>query len=268
MINHWHEKGLFAYQKEPGKWREFSMVDYVWVLFVNRLRLLNIGLVSIAKIKEQCFASPYFLLEGYLANYAATAEPGPISAHLREAVVLLHDPETQQQLQAPETRLFSLWLLVAIQNNQDVLVRIQPNAANSTDFVLLSEAKTDTEQIVKTIAKTGGLFISLQALLNEFYGTERFTWENIQKLEIDQETRTILGIIRQKGLNEVTITLREDKVTHLQATTAPKKMSATAFANAIASKKYVDCRVVKNEGDELLVSITQNFKLSEGRVKK
>ena len=59
VISHWHQKNLFPKQKEAGQWRVFSTVDYMWVLFMIRLRMLNVGLVSMAKIKEQCFASIY-----------------------------------------------------------------------------------------------------------------------------------------------------------------------------------------------------------------
>lgn len=263
IINHWHEKGLFPYQKEAGKWREFSLVDYMWVLFVNRLRMLNVGLESVAKIKEHCFRDVYYLIEQEVIDYMTRGEPGLLPQHIQEAAEILMDPETRSQLESPHLRLFSLWLMVAIKNNQDVLVRIQPDKANTTDFVVLTTEQTNTQQIVKTIAQKGGLFISLQALLNEFYGSERFTWENIQKLEIDAEARKVIGIMREKGLKEVVIHLNNGVVKRIQTEHEVKRMNITELSNAIASKKYVDFRVVKNEGDQLIVSFKESHVLTK-----
>ena len=260
IVNHWHLKGLLPYQKEPGKRLDFSLVDYIWVLFAKQLRNLGVALPNIEQIKDQCFRNAIFLLEDYVKRYMFAAEPGLLPKDVQTAIELLTDPETRTQLESPKMRLFSFWLMLAIKNNQDVLVRIQPDEANTTDFVLLAKEQTDTQQIVKTIAKKGGLFISIQALLNEFYGSERFTWENIQKLEIDKEARIIVSLIREKGIKEVTLKLRDGTLTQAQSTFEHKQMSTEALFNAMAGNKYTEWRVVKQAGNELIVTATKSFK--------
>jgi len=260
MINHWHEKGLFPYQQESGKWREFSLVDYIWVLFVNRLRTLNLGLDIIAKIKEQCFRNIHFLLEQYVQDHMINGEPGEIPAEVQKAAMMMVDKETKAQLESPQMRLFSLWLMIAIKKNQDVLVRIQLDEANTTDFVILLHEATDTEQIVKTIAKQGGLFISLQSLLNEFYGSERFTWENIKQLEIDKEARTIISLVREKGIRKITIELHEGKAKTAKSEFALQTLTPEELNNAIVSKKFTEWKVLKQAENELFVQVTKSYK--------
>ena len=264
MINHWHEKGLFPYQQESGKWREFSLVDYIWVLFVNRLRTLNLGLDIIAKIKEQCFKSIYAEYEQVMIQMMLHSDPGSLSAEMQEGASLISDKDgietLKKQLEAPELRLFSLWLMIAIKKNQDVLVRIQLDEANTTDFVILLHVATDTEQIVKTIAKQGGLFISLQSLLNEFYGSERFTWENIKQLEIDKEARTIISLVREKGIRKITIELHEGKAKTAKSEFPLQTITPEELNNAIVSKKYTEWKVIKQAENGLFVQVTKIHK--------
>ena len=192
------------------------------------------------------------------------SEPGSLSAEMQEGASLISDKDgietLKKQLEAPELRLFSLWLMIAIKNNQDVLVRIQLDEANTTDFVILLHEATDTEQIVKTIAKQGGLFISLQSLLNEFYGSERFTWENIKQLEIDKEARTIISLVREKGIRKITIELYEAKANTAKSEFTQQNLTPEELKNAIVSKKYTEWKVLKQAENELFVQVTKSYK--------
>ena len=266
VISHWHQKNLFPKQKEAGQWRMFSTVDYLWILFMIRLRMLNVGLVSMAKIKEQCFASIYPLLEQHVITAMLTSEPGVLPEHLNEGISILRDPGTKESLEAPEFRLFSFWLMLAIKNNADVLIRIQADKANTTEFVMLLEEKTDTEKLLKTIAQKGGLFISIQALQNEFYGQERFRWENMAKLEIDKEARTVIALMREKGLKQIVVKLDSGSVKHVQTEKMEKHMSLQEFNNAVVANQYAEYRIVKYEGENLIVSAKHNFRLKDGQV--
>ncbi len=268
VINLWHQKNLFPYQKEAGQWRYFSMVDYVWVLFMKRLRLLNVGLQTMANVKAQCFSSVYPLLQQSILEFITTGEPGKVPKHFKEGIRLLSDPDTKTALESPQMRLFSLWLMIAIKHNADVLVRILPDEANTTSFVLLKEAQTDTEAVLKNIAREGGLFISLQALLNEFYRSERFAWENMSQFEIDKEAKTIVALMREKGIKQVVIKLEEGSVHHVQTERQERKMSSEEFSNAVLAKKFMEYKVLKNKDEMLLVSAKQNYKIKDGHVVK
>jgi DNA-binding transcriptional MerR regulator len=264
MINHWHLKGVFPFQKEAGKRLDFSMVDYMWVLFAMRLRNLGVALPNIVQIKEQCFASVMSLFGDVFYQLATTTEPGEVTGDLKEATNIIQDAgglaALAKSMESPALRLFSLWLMVAIKNNQDVLVRIQPDEANTTDFVLLSHEATNTEQIVRTIAQKGGLFISIQALLNEFYGSQRFRWESLTVLDIDNEARTIIGLVREQGVKQITITLRDGKAHTAKSEYAQKTLTPTELYNATVSKKYTEWKVVKQAGNALFVQATKSFK--------
>ena len=265
IINHWHLKGVFPFQKERGKHLDYSMVDFMWVLFAKRLRNLGVALPNIIQIKEQCFASIMPLFSQVIAQLIQHHEPGELTGNLKQGANIIKDAgglaNLKEELEAKEFRLFSLWLMVAIKNNQDVLVRIQPDAANTTDFVVLTKEATDTQQIVQTIAQKGGLFISMKALLNEFYGSEQFNWENIQKLEIDDEAKLVIGIIREKGIKEVTLQMREGKVKHAKTKLKEKRVNPIELQNSMNAKTYAEWRVVKQEGDQLIVGVTENHKL-------
>jgi len=54
-ISHWAEKGVFNNvlnpEKEPGKWRDFSFVDVIWIEFVQEIRKLGYTLPQILLFK-------------------------------------------------------------------------------------------------------------------------------------------------------------------------------------------------------------------------
>lgn len=263
IINHWHEKGVFPFKRESGKWREFCLVDYIWVLFVKRLRNLGVALPNVLKIKEQCFD----VIRPVGIRFNVEVVPDPKTNHFTTKVRSMTQHEDAEQATAfeeREFRLFSLWLMMAIKKNQDVLVRILPDEANTTDFVFLTREETDTEEIVQDMAEEGGLFISIKSLLNEFYGSKHFNWEKIQKLEVDAEAKRVIAIMRERGLKEVVIKLDEKgKVTRVQTHKPEKRMTMTEFSNALMSQSFVDCRVVKQQGYDLIVSVKQNHRLKK-----
>ncbi len=46
-INHWSEKGYLLADTQEGDWRKFSFAEYIWILFLNELRELNVSFKNI-----------------------------------------------------------------------------------------------------------------------------------------------------------------------------------------------------------------------------
>jgi hypothetical protein len=45
-------------------------------------------------------------------------------------------------------------------------------------------------------------------------------------------------------------------------------MSPEEFSNAVISKRFVEYKIVKNEGEKLIVSAKENFRIKDGAVSK
>lgn len=56
VINHWDSKGLIECEREsPNGWRKFNLIEALWVLVVQKLRILETSLETIQHIKSQFF---------------------------------------------------------------------------------------------------------------------------------------------------------------------------------------------------------------------
>lgn len=57
LITYWDEKGLLPSVTNKGKWRKFSLIEYVWLKMIIELRRFHISLDIIRKMKESLFES-------------------------------------------------------------------------------------------------------------------------------------------------------------------------------------------------------------------
>jgi len=55
LITYWDEKKLLPSAVDSQKWRKFSIEELVWIRLIARLRHLNVGLKTLASIKDYMF---------------------------------------------------------------------------------------------------------------------------------------------------------------------------------------------------------------------
>lgn len=52
-ITYWDQQGILLEQHEDGKWRRFSLVEYVWLEAIKKMRLFHIPLPLIKVVRDQ-----------------------------------------------------------------------------------------------------------------------------------------------------------------------------------------------------------------------
>jgi len=57
-ITYWDDQGLLPTDYQPGKWRRFDFIEYVWLKIIIRLRELNIKL-SILRLVRETLLTPH-----------------------------------------------------------------------------------------------------------------------------------------------------------------------------------------------------------------
>jgi DNA-binding transcriptional MerR regulator len=52
-ITYWDQQGILLEQHEDGKWRKFSLVEYVWLEAIKKMRVFHVPLPMIKVVREQ-----------------------------------------------------------------------------------------------------------------------------------------------------------------------------------------------------------------------
>ena len=267
-IQYWHRQGWLPEANAQGKWRKYTITEYIWVLLLRKLRALDVGNETITRIRQQSFQSVYRTLTHAVTHYMTTAESGIVPKEIQDLIKLLMDnPDLGALLESSRDRLFNLMLLWTIVNNVDVLIRILPNATNDLDFVAIKEGHSDAAIILASISRNGGLYISLQDLLREFYASAQFNWEEIPLLNLDKEAKSVIALLREKGVAELVIEVRQGQVKQVTSKHKVRRMSTTQFNNYTATHRYRDVELVKEDENGVLVRVVETNLLEQGIIK-
>ena len=264
IINHWHENDLFLYKMKPGEWRKFSVADYIWVLFLNKLRILNVGLATIKSVREQSVASIYGYMQMELLHEVETSTTGILSKESSKFAKVLSDPEQKKEFEemitAKEFQMFSLWLNMGILGNKDVLFRVLPDEKHTLNFIQIDN-RTDKDKLLNSIIEKGGVFISLQSLLNEFFGERRFKWEEVISNKLSEVEKKIIGILREKNCKTVTVHFKQGEMNHVKLEEQNKVMPIGEFNAAMLSGRFTNTELITQDGNTFLVKTTRTIKL-------
>jgi hypothetical protein len=267
IINHWHENGIFLYKKEPGSWRKFSMADYIWVLLCNKLRSWNVGLQTIKKVRNQCVESIHQMLVTGVHLQLETMESGLIEdPELISTLELMKDAEgLKKELAAPEYQMFSLWLILCLEDNMDVVLRILPDENNTVDLVVLNKGKVDSEKLLVEMIQESAIFISIQSLISAFYEESRFNWEDVIPLNLTPQEKTIIGRLREKGLQSVKVVFKNNQPDRLVLKQNPKTMPKEAFNNNVLKGKFQRLELTTEDTDKMVLKVEESVKLKRIR---
>ena len=75
-----------------------------------------------------------------------------------------------------------------------------------------------------------------------------------------KEARTIISLVREKGIRKITIELHEGKAKTAKSEFALQTLTPEELNNAIVSKKFTEWKVLKQAENELFVQVTKSYK--------
>lgn len=250
-INHWSEKGYLISTARQGEWRKFSFIEYIWILFLNELREMNVSHKEIL--------STLFINWGLSAIMKdEIGQKGVHDLKKSEFEVILKKIDKEEVL-----NYFFLLLNAVISFKTPISIRffkkdnplvIYGNPAYHKFTFNLSIA--DYKKIVDISNFESSVTISIDGLIKEYI--TRKDLENIADVNLlaDEEIQ-ILNQIKNGELKEITFTLENGEFVKFKPN--------IGASNPNVFKKVKQIFLTDYEGYEFITNSGKEFKMKRKR---
>jgi len=216
VVNDWEKAGIIINNREDNKgWREYSIMDHIWLFTAKQLRHFGVKLDKIAKIRKELFQkiqnSEYGILEYY--SHIAFFDKKPVYL------------------------LFFNNDLVEIATDEEILL-------NEGEFTLLSHIKININHILQDMFRNSGNFTK-NASQSEFTDEEVLI---LNKLRDPEHYK--ISIIKDKNIPEIieltkSVSIKEN-VNQLKNKSSHHRVELTTHNYKDAKQDSTTIKKIKN----------------------
>lgn len=255
----WHREGLLPFDREGSKWGLYSLVECIWLRFVQKLKKFGFENHIIIQIKKHSFepnlVELFELFKEQLSdnNYPSTEPLKNVMTEIIEKIT--KDPTPLEvELKARDFSMFGMLVMQTILSRSQNVFFINEYA----EFTVLNlgkplndEHKIYTEERLKEIQLESYVCINIQQLCTSFFDNEAlkvdntFYWGIMNNCE-----RQLLNDIRSDKYKLVTVTVADGSITHLRKTKRQKENDEMIKRLSRLFKKgqYVSIELTTNDG--------------------
>lgn len=210
QINHWNEKGLLIEKTEMGKWREFSFMEYVWVLMIVKLREWGVGLSQIKSIRDFMASSIGHLLFSLLEEEKEIIDQQGTkpTEGFKELWEIYQESPASLLILFPGKEHYHLTFFISliIEGGQDILLKMNPDKETPVYFVPLGNKDVDLQTLMDSFFNDGGgILISLRAIIHKMYDQSLFDWKKVIPKSDSKMVNQILRIMNHPKVTNVAI---------------------------------------------------------------
>jgi DNA-binding transcriptional MerR regulator len=255
----WHREGLLPFDRNSSKWGLYSLVDCIWLRFVQKLKKFGFQNDIIIQIKNYSFEiNPVKIFE--FVNEQLSNNNDSASEALKKTITELieniaKDPAPlEAELKARDFSMFGKLVMQTILSHSQNVFIINEYA----EFTVLNlgkplndEQRIYTEACLKAIQRESYVCINIQQLCTSFFDNEAlkvdntFYWGIMNNCE-----RQLLNDIRSDKYRLVTVTVADGSITHLRTTKRQKENEEMIKRLSRLFKKgqYVSIEMTTNDG--------------------
>lgn len=245
-INYWDEKGyLTGVQNEGSKWRKFDFVQLIWVQLLDKCRQLGISLESVIPV--------IFKSYGYI----------PKSEEIKDAAVLNTLSTEERTLykgmigaHSNFQNIFRFWATRAIFLKLPISIRYY---SDGTCCTMVGKEKAIGNTSDYAVDMLSYISISLNELIRDFI--EHQPLNILASTEVvTKEELEIIKHLRNGGLSEVTIHLKDGQPKTLHLTTPLRDVELAKRMYEYITSPYEKLEIRTN-GGTTYGTITKTIKL-------
>jgi DNA-binding transcriptional MerR regulator len=203
-ITYWDQEDVLLTKQVEGKWRKFSLTEFVWLKTIAKMRMFNISMPSIRAVRDslQVDAWPHLLTPEFLHSFKTTIEQlAKRSLSKRELDDLLKKTKAELPFSCLSILIFSV-----LAEKFDLRIILTHDGVVTFSR---NDDQNDLESLVpdlkETLAKTH-LSISLQEIVLESLNSEKITAHLVMGNFISPQEEEILKVLRLEKVNSVRIT--------------------------------------------------------------
>jgi len=203
-ITYWDQEDVLLTKQVEGKWRKFSLTEFVWLKTIVKMRLFNISMPTIRTVRDslQVDAWPHLLTPEFLHSFKTTIEQlAKRSFSKKELDDYLKKTKAELTFSCLSILIFSVLaekVDLRIILTHDGIVTFSRNDVHKELEVMVPE-------FIENLAKTH-LSISLQEIVLESLNSEKITAHLVMGNFISPQEEEILKVLRLEKVNSVRIT--------------------------------------------------------------
>lgn len=262
VANHWIEKGIIANDHEAGKKIKLSLAEAFWLKLVDQLRLFNVSLESIKRIKSDFFDRSFNVFEG-LTKQQITDQLIQLNLFKAENLKFFDLDQYLHELSKIQLNDFELMI-------QSILVERIPFFLifdNKDNFILVKEGQLSNEPAsfqmeYERITNRSHIRISMNSVLEEFV-TSFGPLNSFERVPIlSKQESEVIQLMRTDDVSEVKIRYNEKSKPQMVEITTKNLMNERARLNEIIlSRGYQEIRVKTQKGKMVYCENTVKYKL-------
>lgn len=240
-INHWAENKYLLSQKNEGDWRKFNFVEYIWFLFLNELRELNVSFKDILPVIFLELGISYDerdnLDESQLKKLRKMSWDKFIT-HISKATAM-------ENFCWELVKIISYKTPVTLRFLGDQLIYIYGNPAYQG--IKFKPYLEKYRQQVEQSNFHSSISISLDSLIKDFI--DKKDLDNISDLNLlTKQEVEIIEQVRNGELKEVTIFMEDGKPTRMKLTDEINNVDSAKRIQENFFTDYQACEYVTNGG--------------------
>ncbi|MFC4233589.1 MerR family transcriptional regulator, partial [Parasediminibacterium paludis] len=254
----WHREGLLPFDREGSKWGLYSLVDCIWLRFVQKLKKFGFENDIIIQIKNHSFPSNTVDILQFFKNKISEHNNTSSEALEKGITETIENIAKNPALWEAEVRArdFSMFGKLVMQTilsrsqNVFILTEYDFRVVNLGE-PLNEEERINTESCLKEIQRESYVCINLQQLCASFFDNEALKVDNTFYWGIMNDSeRQLLNDIRSDKYRLVTVTVADGSITHLRTTKRQKENEEMIKRLSRMFKKgqYVSIEMTTNDG--------------------
>ena len=224
LISDWIREGLLNESGEKGKWRMFSLVEAIWLNFIEELRIFGVPLENIKELKKFLFSIDPKILRD--AGRILQDSKG-LGTALNEFSRMLNDalPESDEELmQQMESQQFSLFASVICAS---LLLRLNLAFCFNEDgagFVHLGKPLHPIQEqtrndFFESLSSKSFCVININNLFTKFFDNDRLDTKNDFYFGLmNKKEQDLITKIRSGDYKQIIIKLADGSISQFRLT--------------------------------------------------
>lgn len=241
-ITYWDKQGILLEEQETGKWRRFSLVDYVWLEAIKKMRLFHIPLPLIKAVRDQLCDTDIDLSKSSWSAYEEIRKDSGVDLDEVELSI-----ETENSIIRKGSYL-SIFVMQTILTKESFALLINDQGkyfpCNDNKLPLLS-----LHDEMGPFLKNSYIRISLSEIMVDIMSI----WAPAHLFEtlgiITEDEYKVLEALRQEKVSSVTVKLNGEKEIQLIESTRIEQVSSkNDLLNLIMREGYQEINLKTEKG--------------------
>ena len=254
LINDWTKAGLLNETINKEKWREFSLVEAIWIKFIIELRLFGVSLSKIKEIRDGLFSIDPVIIRDLANTLADKKELGnqvnEFANHIREQLPQ-DDNELKMGLDSSQFTPFASILLGTILMKINVAYWINEDGIGliNLEFPKNQLHEKNQNEFFQNIISSSGLLINLKSLITKFFDNEKLDSKNDFYFGImNTHERELIKRIRSGEYKQIIVKLEDGSITQFRSTKKDDSQLMMKIQRLLKRGDFKEIDIISRDG--------------------